>query len=268
MTEMRFVNFSSLEDKLQKRIEKRFPGIKDSDLIYIEHCEFNKDDYFSKFYDTYVVTVIDNDGIDIACSLHGEKSCLGIDDKVNKALEKAPKGFTIYSPSLENEESTEDTREIKKAEASADPESDKFEQIKITRKCGHEELVTIPRTNDEDYRAHLIFEELNKRPLCRDCWEKETKNKAKKAKESAKKDGLPVLKGSAKQKKWAETIRAEKLNMLEKDPAMYEVLCWYIKNYIKASEWIDVRFMDEWQLKENMKINIHLKERNARKEKQ
>lgn len=141
----------------------------------------------------------------------------------------------------------------------------KFEEVEIVRKCGHKETVKIEKTSDKEYRAWLIHDEEKK--LCRGCWEAEAKEKAKAAKKAAKESGLPALKGSAKQKKWAETIRAEKLGMLAGDPAMGAVWAWYAQNYTKAAEWIDARFMDAQQLKRNMeqlKRNMEMKLRFKR----
>lgn len=46
-----------------------------------------------------------------------------------------------------------------------------------------------------------------------------------------------------------DKIRAEKLDMLRSDPAAGAVAAWYAKNYTKASEWIDVKSMSEFELK-------------------
>lgn len=90
-------------------------------------------------------------------------------------------------------------------------------------------------------------------------WEAEMKEKAKAAKKEAKRTGLPALKGSTKQKAWAETIRAEKIEILKHSPFGFfqseadMIMRWYIENYTRASQWIDIRFDDIYRLKENMK---------------
>lgn len=237
MNEIKFVKFSKLEEK--KYIERKFPGIKGSDLIYIERI--------GKFCDAYIVTEIASDGLDFVSSFDGEKGSCGMDEKLEKALNNAPEGFTIYSSPASSDKKEEEAK-LKEA---ADPEAGKFEEVDIIRKCGHKKAVKIKKTSDKEYRTWLIHDEEKK--LCRSCWEEEAKENAKKAKKAAKESGLPALKGSAKQKKWAETIRAEKLAMLAGDPTMGAVWAWYAQNYTKAAEWIDARFMNEQQLKRNMK---------------
>lgn len=240
MNEIKFVKFGSLEGK--KCIEKKFPGITDSDLVYVE-CG-----------DTYIVIAIDNEGVEFVSTFDMYESGCGIDEEIKNALDNAPKDFTIYVPAPAKKEVAEEKTEEKK------PVDDNLEEIEVIRKCGHKETVKIEKTSDKEYRAMLIKREQNK--LCRSCWEAETKEKTKEAKKSAKKAGLPALKGSAKQKKWAEIIRAEKLDMLRSDPAAGAVTAWYAKNYTKASEWIDVRFMSEFELKRNMeqlKRNMEMK---------
>lgn len=181
MNEIKFVKFGSLEGK--KCIQKKFPGVKDSDLVYIEDN--------GKFSIKYIVTAIYDDEFDTVSILDSSKNYVDMDEETANALNNISKDFTIYSPaSIE-----------------------------------------------------------------------------KKAKKAAKESGLPDLKGSAKQKKWAETIRAEKLAMLAGDPTMGTVWAWYAQNYTKAAEWIDARFMDEQQLKRNMeqlKSNMEMKLRFKR----
>lgn len=256
MNEIKFVKFSKLEEK--KYIERKFPGIKGSDLIYIERI--------GKFCDAYIVTEIASDGLDFVSSFDGEKGSCGMDEKLEKALNNAPEGFTIYSSPASSDKKEEEAKlKETKPEEAADPEAGKFEEVDIIRKCGHKEAVKIKKTSDKEYRAWLIHDEEKK--LCRSCWEEEAKENAKKAKKAAKESGLPALKGSAKQKKWAETIRAEKLAMLAGDPTMGAVWAWYAQNYTKAAEWIDARFMNEQQLKRNMeqlKKNMEMKLRFKR----
>lgn len=258
MDEIKFVKFSKLEEK--KYIERKFPGIKGSDLIYIERI--------GKFCGAYIVTEIARDGLDFVSSFDGEKGSCGMDEKLEKALNNAPEGFTIYSSPASSDKKEEEAKlKETKPEGAADPEADKFETVEITRKCGHKETARIKKTDDKDYHEWLILDELHKHPLCRNCWKKDTKEKAKKAKKSAKENRLPALKGTAKQKKWAETIRAEKLDMLKSDPAAGAVWAWYAQNYTNASEWIDARFMDKQQLKRNMeqlKRNMEMKLRFKR----
>ena len=55
MNEIKFVKFGSLEGK--KCIEKKFPGIKESDLVYIEDRE--------GFGDTCIVEIIEDKEIGI-----------------------------------------------------------------------------------------------------------------------------------------------------------------------------------------------------------
>lgn len=258
MNEIKFVKFGSLEGK--KCIEKKFPGVKDSDLVYIEDN--------GKFSIKYIVTAIYDDEIDTVSILDSSKNYVDIDEEAVNALNNAPEGFTIYSSPASSDKKEEEAKlKETKPEGAADPETDKFETVEITRKCGHKETARIKKTDDKDYHEWLILDELHKHPLCHNCWEKNTKEKAKKAKKSAKENRLPALKGSAKQKKWAETIRAEKLDLLAGDPAMGTVWAWYAQNYTNASEWIDARFMDKQQLKRNMeqlKRNMEMKLRFKR----
>lgn len=248
MNEIKFVKFGSLEGK--KFIEKKFPGVKDSDLVYIEEN--------GKFSIKYIVTAIDDDEIDTVSILDSSKDYVDIDEEAENALNNAPEGFTIYSSPASSDKKEEEAKlKETKPEEAADPEAGKFEEVDIIRKCGHKEAVKIKKTSDKEYRAWLIHDEEKK--LCRSCWEEEAKEKAKKAKKAAKKSGLPALKGSAKQKKWAETIRAEKLAMLAGDPTMGAVWAWYAQNYTNASEWIDARFMDKQQLKRNMEMKLRCK---------
>lgn len=248
MNEIKFVKFGSLEGK--KFIEKKFPGVKDSDLVYIEEN--------GKFSIKYIVTAIDDDEIDTVSILDSSKDYVDIDEEAENALNNAPEGFTIYSSPASSDKKEEEAKlKETKPEEAADPEAGKFEEVDIIRKCGHKEAVKIKKTSDKEYRAWLIHDEEKK--LCRSCWEEEAKEKAKKAKKAAKESGLPALKGSAKQKKWAETIRAEKLAMLAGDPTMGAVWAWYAQNYTNASEWIDARFMDKQQLKRNMEMKLRCK---------
>ena len=124
------------------------------------------------------------------------------------------------------------------------------ELVEITRKCGHKETIKISYT-EPDEREWKIWEELDKRPLCRECWEKENKAAKKAAAKKNKENGLPRLKGSAKQVAWAEAIRAEKLRLLKSDPSMGEVESYFSK-ITQASEWIDIRFMDAFRMKREM----------------
>lgn len=243
MNEIKFVKFGSLEGK--KCIEKKFPGIKESDLVYIEDN--------GKFSIKYIVTAIYDDEIDTVSILDSSKDYIDMDEETANALNNISKDFTIYSPASIEKKAGEEKVEEKKVVA------DNLEEVDIIRKCGHKETARIEKTHDKDYREWLILDELHKHPLCRDCWEKDTKEKAKEAKKSAKKTGLPALKGTAKQRKWAETIRAEKLDMLAGNPMMGAVWAWYAKNYTKASEWIDARFMNEQQLKGNMEMKLRFK---------
>lgn len=249
MNEIKFVKFGSLEGK--KCIEKKFPGVKDSDLVYIEDN--------GKFSIKYIVTAIYDDEIDTVSILDSSKNYVDMDEETANALNNISKDFTIYSPASIEKKAAEEKVEEKKTV------SDDYEEVEITRECGHKEAVKIKKTSDKEYRAWLIHDEGKK--LCRSCWEEEAKEKAEKAKKAAKESGLPDLKGSAKQKKWAETIRAEKLAMLAGDPTMGAVWAWYAQNYTKAAEWIDARFMDEQQLKRNMeqlKSNMEMKLRFKR----
>lgn len=248
MNEIKFVKFGSLEGK--KFIEKKFPGVKDSDLVYIEEN--------GKFSIKYIVTAIDDDEIDTVSILDSSKDYVDIDEEAENALNNAPEGFTIYSSPASSDKKEEEAKlKETKPEEAADPEAGKFEEVDIIRKCGHKEAVKIKKTSDKEYRAWLIHDEEKK--LCRSCWEEEAKEKAKKAKKSAKENRLPALKGTAKQKKWAETIRAEKLDLLAEDPTMGAVWAWYAQNYTNASEWIDARFMDKQQLKRNMEMKLRCK---------
>ncbi len=267
MREIKFIKFADLEEKVRDRISGKFQEIKDTDIIYYESPEHSTKDIFEKLNDLYVVTGIDDFGIDIAEARTGEKSCFGMDDEVKKALEDVKEGFTIYSTASDDEGDKAENQKEEKAAETADTEADKFEEVEITRKCGHKEIAKIRRTSDEDYREYLIYEEIRKRPLCHDCWEKDAKEKSKKAKNESKKKGYPALTGSAKQKKWAEAIRAEKMSEMSKDPSQFEVMQWYLINYTKASDWIDIRFMDYYEMRSNMKMEIGLKKRKEEKQK-
>ena len=44
--------------------------------------------------------------------------------------------------------------------------------------------------------------------------------------------------------------------MLRSDPAAGAVAAWYAKNNTKAAEWIDVKSMNEFELKRNMKQSM------------
>lgn len=249
MNEIKFVKFGSLESK--KYIEKKFAGIKENDLVYIEDN--------GNFNIAYIVTAIDDKEIELVSILDSSKDYIDLNEEMKNAL-NGISDFTIYAPAAAKKEAVEYEKvEEKKAV------SDDFEEVEIVRKCGHKETVKIKKTHDQEYRAWLIHDEEKK--LCRSCWEAETKEKAKAAKKAAKESGLPALKGSTKQKKWAETIRAEKLAMLAGDPTMDAIWAWYASNYTKAAEWIDARFMDKQQLKRNMeqlKRNMEMKLRFKR----
>lgn len=249
MNEIKFVKFGSLESK--KYIEKKFAGIKENNLVYIEDN--------GNFSIAYIVTAIDDKGIELVSILDSSKDYVDLNEEMKNAL-NGISDFTIYAPVAAKKEAAEEEKvEEKKAV------SDNFEEVEIVRKCGHKETVKIKKTHDQEYRAWLIHDEEKK--LCRSCWEAEAKEKAKAAKKTAKESGLPALKGSTKQKKWAETIRAEKLAMLAGDPTMGAIWAWYASNYTKAAEWIDARFMDKQQLKRNMeqsKRNMEMKLRFKR----
>lgn len=233
MNEIKFVKFGSLEGK--KCIEKKFRGVKDSDLVYIEDN--------GKVSIKYIVALIDDEEFEAVSISDNFKYFIDIDEEVLNALDSIS-DFTIYSPATTKKEVAEEKEEEKKAVP------DDFEEVEITHKCGHKEIVEIKKTDDILEHLWLIHAEETK--LCPNCWEEEVKEKAK----EAKKAGLPTLKGSAKQKKWAEIIRAEKLEMLRSDPAAGAVAAWYAKNYTKASEWIDVKSMNEFELKRNMKQSM------------
>lgn len=248
MNEIKFVKFGSLEGK--KCIEKKFPGIKESDLIYI--------DIYGNSSIKYIVTAIDDEEFEAVSISDNFKEYFDVDEEAVNALNNAQEGFTIYSSPASSDKKEEEAKlKETKPEEAADPEAGKFEEVDIIRECGHKEAVKIKKTSDKEYRAWLIHDEEKK--LCRSCWEEEAKEKAKKAKKAAKESELLALKGSSKQKKWAETIRAEKLAMLAGDPTMGAVWAWYAQNYTKAAEWIDARFMDEQQLKRNMEMKLRFK---------
>lgn len=233
MNKIKFVKFGSLEGK--KCIEKKFPGIKESDLVYIEDN--------GKVSIAYIVTIIDDEEFGAVSISDNFKYYIDIDEEVLNAFDSIS-GFTIYSPVAVKKETAEEKVEEKEVV------DDDFEEVEITRKCGHKEIVKIKKTDDILEHLWLIHAESIK--LCPSCWEEKVKEKAK----EAKKAGLPALKGSAKQKEWAEIIRAEKLDMLRSDPAAGAVAAWYAKNYTKASEWIDVKSMSEFELKRNMKQSM------------
>lgn len=233
MNEIKFVKFGSLEGK--KCIEKKFPGIKESDLVYIEDRE--------GFGDTCIVEIIEDKEIGIVSIFDDIKYYREIGEEMLNAFDSIS-DFTIYSPIAVKKETAEEKVEEKEVV------EDDFEKVEITRKCGHKEIVKIKKTDDILEHLWLIHAESIK--LCPSCWEEKVKEKAK----EAKKAGLPALKGSAKQKEWAEIIRAEKLDMLRSDPEAGAVAAWYAKNYTKASEWIDVKSMNEFELKRNMKQSM------------
>ena len=233
MNEIKFVKFGSLEGK--KCIEKKFPGIKESDLVYIEDRE--------GFGDTCIVEIIEDKEIGIVSIFDDIKYYREIGEEMLNAFDSIS-GFTIYSPVAVKKETAE-----KKVEENEVVDDD-FEEVEITHKCGHKEIVEIKKT--DDILEHLWLINAEETKLCPNCWEKEVKEKAK----EAKKAGLPTLKGSAKQKKWAEIIRAEILEMLRSDPEAGAVAAWYAKNYTKASKWIDVKSMNEFELKRNMKQSM------------
>lgn len=241
MNEIKFVKFGSLEGK--KCIEKKFPGIKESDLVYIEGN--------GKVSIKYIVTIIEDKEIGIVSISDNFKYYLDIDEEMLNALDNVS-DFTIYTPVTVKNETEEEKGE------EAEVVGDDFEEVEITHKCGHKETVKIKNTDDILEHLWLIHAEETK--LCPSCWKKEVKEKAK----EAKKSGLPALTGSAKQKEWAEIIRAEKLDMLRSDPAAGAVAAWYAKNYTKASDWIDVRSMSEFELNRNMKEKTQLAKIKAR----
>lgn len=185
MNEIKFVKFGSLEGK--KFIEKKFPGVKDSDLVYIEGN--------GKVSIKYIVALIDDEEFEAVSISDNFKYFIDIDEEVLNALDSIS-GFTIYSPVAVKKETAEEKVEENEVV------KDDFEEVEITHKCGHKEIVKIKKT--DDILEHLWLINAEETKLCPNCWEKEVKEKAK----EAKKAGLPALKGSAKQKKWAEIIRA------------------------------------------------------------
>lgn len=254
MENVKFVKFGDLEEKMQKHIAKKFPGIKDSALIYCEHPEEDKKDLWEKLNDAYIVKNIEEDGLDIAGAWDGWESSLGMDEETEKALADAPKGFTIYGKEPAAEEAAAEEAAAEEPAEKEEQAADEWEEVEITRECGHKEMARIRRWRDEEEKEIRIEQELQKRPLCRECWEKAAKEEEKKAKKAAKEKRLPALKGSAKQKKWAEKIRMEKLNMLDRDPSMWAVRNYYMQ-ITKASTWIDRRFMKGYELAEAMRFD-------------
>lgn len=238
--EIRFVKFGSLEAKAKKYISKKCHGIKDSDLVCIE---------LDRIPHKYIVTLIGDELIEIK-SVSGKFDLyVDIDDKVLNALDNIS-DFTIYVPVTIKKEV------IEEEEPKAVP--DDFEKIEITHKCGHKEIVKVPKEDDIFERLCAISAEETK--LCPNCWKEEVKEKAREAKEA----GLPPLKGSEKQKERAEIIRAEMLEMFRADPAAGELYTWYAENYTKASEWIEAKSKNWYELKRSMEEKTQLAKIKAR----
>ena len=131
MDEIKFVKFGSLEGK--KCIEKKFPGIKESDLIYIEGN--------GKVSIKYIVALIDDEEFEAVSISDNFKYFIDIDEEVLNALDSIS-DFTIYSPTTTKKEVAEEKGEEKKAVP------DDFEEVEITHKCGHKEIVEIKKTDD------------------------------------------------------------------------------------------------------------------------
>ena len=103
MNEIKFVKFGSLEGK--KCIEKKFPGVKDSDLVYIEDN--------GKFSIKYIVTAIYDDEIDTVSILDSSKNYVDMDEETANALNNISKDFTIYSPASIEKKAAEEKVEEK-----------------------------------------------------------------------------------------------------------------------------------------------------------
>ena len=162
MNEIKFVKFGSLEGK--KCIEKKFPGIKESDLVYIEGN--------GKVSIAYIVTIIDDEEFEVVSISDNFKYYIDIDEEVLNAFDSIS-GFTIYSPVAVKKETAEEKMEEKEVV------EDDFEKVEITRKCGHKEIVKIKKTDDILEHLWLIHAESIK--LCPSCWEEKVKEKAKEA---------------------------------------------------------------------------------------
>lgn len=111
MENVKFTTFSKLEESVKESIVRKFPAIKDTDLIYCENLDVCNESLFKKMNDIYIVKEVEEDGVDIVRSRTGERESFGIDEKVKKALEDAPNGFTIYGKEPAEEEAGKALRE-------------------------------------------------------------------------------------------------------------------------------------------------------------
>lgn len=95
-------------------------------------------------------------------------------------------------------------------------------QYQVTRKCGHEETVDL-RGKMDKREWRLANVEPDK--LCSECWATQQAAEAEVAAENAAENGLPELEGSEKQINWAETIRADAIEQIDKCLDEFENKC-------------------------------------------
>ncbi len=117
----------------------------------------------------------------------------------------------------------------------------------VTRSCGHVETVNlIGKTRDRQWR----LENVEAQKLCRECYQAELAKQNAKAAAAAAEMGLPELTGTEKQVVWAETIRQDAIEYLDKmaseqgeSPIAREVMDYILASRTRASWWIDQRAM-------------------------
>lgn len=117
----------------------------------------------------------------------------------------------------------------------------------VTRSCGHTETVELfGPGRDRKWRLENVEEQ----KLCADCYRDELARQNAEAAKEAEEMGLPALTGTEKQAAWAETIRKDTINTLErlgekygKTPHTVEVIDHLLATRTNASWWIDNRDM-------------------------
>lgn len=90
-----YLKFSDLGGLAQKYISKKFPKIKGTDLIYLEHCKNCPQTFDEMIFSTYIVKEIAPEGVDIICIADRSVQYIGMDNYERKILSEAPKDFTI-----------------------------------------------------------------------------------------------------------------------------------------------------------------------------
>lgn len=85
-------------------------------------------------------------------------------------------------------------------------------KYEITHSCGHTETVKLfGKTKDREWRIKKMESE-----ICPDCYKQQLIEADKKAAEQNAAEGLPELEGSEKQVLWAEKIRADRIDIINK----------------------------------------------------